>query len=72
MAVVAMGVAILGLPMPRWTGVALILGAVAALATFLPLFVFVGAFVSGSGILRWNARNPGAATGSPQVATSEP
>jgi hypothetical protein len=67
-AVVAMGVAILGLPMPRWTGIALVLGAVAAFATFLPLFVFVGTVVGGGGILRWTAKGRVVATGAPPVA----
>ena len=53
-AVVALGVAILGLPLPKWTGVMLILGALAAFVTFLPLFVFVGTLASGIGILRWD------------------
>ncbi len=53
-AVLAMGVTIFALPLPRWTGAALILGALAAVVTFLPLFVFVGTLVGGIGILRWN------------------
>ncbi|MGB7817723.1 MAG: hypothetical protein WBL35_03160, partial [Ornithinibacter sp.] len=56
LATVALGVAIFGLRLPTWTGVALVLGAVAAIVTYLPLFVFVGTFVSGIGILRWDAR----------------
>lgn len=68
-AVVAMGVAIIGLPLPTWTGVALILGAVAAFATFLPLFVFVGTLAGGIGILRWNRRAAAGET-SPPVAAS--
>jgi hypothetical protein len=55
-AVLAMGVAIFGLPMPKWTGAALILGALAAYVTFLPLFVFVGTLAGGIGILRWNRK----------------
>ena len=67
-AVVAMGVAILGLPMPRWTGVALILGALAAIVTFLPLFVFVGTMAGGIGILRWNRKGLEAAPAETAVA----
>jgi hypothetical protein len=66
-AVIAMGVAILGLPMPKWTGVGLILGALAAFATFLPLFVFVGTLAGGIGILRWNRKGLDAADGTPPV-----
>ncbi len=56
LATIALGVAIFGLPLPTWTGVALVLGAVAAIVTYLPLFVFVGTLLGGIGILRWDAR----------------
>ncbi len=68
--VVAMGVAILALPMPRWTGVALLLGALAAFATFLPLFVFVGTLAAGIGILRWNRKGLAAPTDSATPVTT--
>lgn len=55
-AVLAMGVTIFALPMPKWTGAALVLGALAAYVTFLPLFVFVGTLAGGIGILRWNRK----------------
>ena len=56
LATAAMGVAIFGLPLPTWTGIALIVGAVVALVSFLPLFVFVGTLVAGIGMLRWDRK----------------
>jgi len=56
LATIALGVAIFGLRLPTWTGVALVLGAVAAIVTYLPLFVFVGTLIGGIGILRWDSR----------------
>ncbi len=56
LATAAMGVAIFGLPLPTWTGIALIVGAVLAFVSFLPLFVFVGTLVAGIGMLRWDRK----------------
>ncbi|MFC5380940.1 hypothetical protein [Aquipuribacter nitratireducens] len=56
-ATATLGVAVLRLPLPSWTGVALIVGVVLAAVSFLPLFVFVGTLVGGLGLLRWHARN---------------
>lgn len=53
-AAIALGVAMLTRPLPRWTGIAMIVGAVLAVVSFLPLFVFVGTFVSSIGLLRWS------------------
>ena len=69
-AVVAIGVAILALPMPKWTGAALILGSLAAIATFLPLFVFVGSLAGGIGILRWNQKGLDAENSAPAMTAS--
>ena len=55
-ALVALGVAVFRLPLPTWTGIALIVGAVLAFVTFLPLFVFFGTFVGGVGMLRWDTK----------------
>lgn len=62
-AVVALGIAMVRLPTPGWAGFVLIAGAVAALLTFLPLFVFVGTLVAGLGLLRWDARRSRQAAG---------
>lgn len=58
---IALGVVIFRLPVPTWTGVALIVGAVLAVVSFLPLFVFVGTFVAGTGMLRWDRNSADAA-----------
>ncbi len=55
-ATIALGVAIFAVPLPRWTGASLIAGAVLAIVSFLPLFVFVGTLVGGVGILRGNSK----------------
>jgi hypothetical protein len=51
---VVLGVAMLGLAVPRWTGAAMIAGALLAVVTFLPLFVFVGTLLASIGLLRWS------------------
>ena len=56
LAAAALGVAIIILPLPTWTGIALIVGVLLAAVSFLPLFLFAGTLVAGVGILRWNAR----------------
>ena len=53
-AAVALGVAMLTRPLPRWTGIAMIVGAVLAAVSFLPLFVFVGTLLASIGLLRWS------------------
>jgi len=57
---VGIGVAMLGLSVPRWTGIAMIVGGVLAAVTFLPLFVFVGTLLASVGLLRWS-REPDSA-----------
>lgn len=54
--VIGLGAIAFGLKMPRWGGIALILGALAAVATFLPLFTFVGLAIGGAALLRWSDR----------------
>lgn len=53
-ATVILGVAMLVRPLPRWTGVAMILGGILAAVSFLPLFVFVGTLLASIGLLRWS------------------
>lgn len=62
LATIALGVAIIRLPVPTWTGVALIVGAVLALVSFLPLFVFGGTLAASFGLLRWSREPSGVAT----------
>lgn len=69
-AVLAMGLTIFALPMPKWTGAALGLGALAAYAAFLPLFIFVGTLAGGIGILRWNRKALEAQTRAPTETAS--
>jgi hypothetical protein len=52
--IVTLGAVMLVRPLPRWIGIAVILGGILAVATFLPLFVFVGLFVASIGLLRWS------------------
>ena len=53
-ATIALGVAMLVRPLPRWTGIAMIIGAVLAVVLFLPLFIFVGTLAASVGLLRWS------------------
>lgn len=52
--VVVLGVTMLVRPLPRWIGIAMILGGILAVVSFLPLFVFLGMLIAAIGLLRWS------------------
>lgn len=67
--VVVLGAAMLVRPLPRWIGIAMILGGILAVVSFLPLFVFLGMLLASIGLLRWSG-TPTAA--SPALDTATP